>query len=110
MVIQYLHVMAWTGEGSPPTEDENGFPVPGSPGESYTAACRYENFRGGSTKSWQNKKNETVLQRGTVFVKKGEILPKKFETVTVTDPDGVVVFEGELLNVYKGQLNATIAV
>lgn len=102
--------MVWRGEGSPPTEDENGFPVPGTSGPSYSAMCRYENYKGGSTKSWQNKKNETVLQRGTVFVKKGEILPVKFETVTITDPEGAVVFEGELLNVYKGQLNATIAV
>lgn len=111
MVVHYPHTTTWLREGSPSTEDPvTGFPVPGQPGEEVMSASRYENFRGGSTKEWRNKKNETVLQRGTIYIKRGEPIPVKFDTVTVVSPEFGVVFQGEILNVYKGQLNVTIAV
>lgn len=97
--------------GTPSTEDPvTGFPVPGQPGEEVTIMCRYENFKTGAVKEWTNKKNETVLQRGTIYVKWGQQMPTKFETVTVESPQYGEMFKGEILNVYNGQLNTTIAV
>lgn len=111
MVKHYPHTLSWTRQGTPSTEDpETGFPVPGTPSEPVLSASRYENFRGGSTKEWTNKANKTVLQRGTIYVRKGEQVPNKFETVRVEDPEKGLMFEGEILNVYQGQLNTTIAV
>jgi hypothetical protein len=111
MVKQYPHTLTWTTEGTPSTKDpETGFPVPGVPAAPVTAASRYENFRGGSVKEFINKKNETVRQRGTIYLKKGEPVPRKFETVVMYGKEGEIIFEGELLNVYTGQLNVTIAV
>lgn len=111
MVKHYPHKLSWTGEGTPPSVDpDTGFPIPGVPGIEQQAKARYENFRTGAVKEWRNKKNETVLQRGTIYVKKGEPAPKKFETVTVTSEEYGLMFEGEILNVYHGQLNTTIAV
>lgn len=111
MVKQYPHTLNWTQEGAVSTKDpETGFPVVGVPGEEVQSACRYENFRGGSTKHWTNKANETVIQKGTIYVKKGEEIPTKFSTVRVTSPENGRIFEGEILNVYIGQLNVTIAV
>lgn len=111
MVVHYPHTTTWFREGTPSTEDPvTGFPVPGIPGEEVSAESRYENFRGGSTKEWRNKKNETVLQRGTIYLRKGQPIPVKFETVTVVSPEYGIMFEGEILNVYAGQLNTTIAV
>ena len=111
MVKHYPHILSWTGEGTSPSVDPaTGFPIPGVPGLPQEAKARYENFKTGAVKEWRNKKNETVLQRGTIYVKKGEPTPKKFETVTVTSGEYGLMFEGEILNVYHGQLNTTIAV
>lgn len=103
--------MTWFREGTPSTVNpETGFPVPGAPGEEVSSESRYENFKGGSTKSWINKANETVIQKGTIYVRKGQPVPKKFDTVKVVSPEYGLMFEGEILNVYTGQLNTTIAV
>lgn len=111
MVKHYPHIITWTTQGTPSTVDpETGFPVPGLPGSVLTAKSRYENFRGGSTKEWTNKANKTVLQRGTIYIKRGEPIPVKFDTVKVESPEFGTVYEGEILNVYPGQLNVTIAV
>lgn len=103
--------MSWFREGTKITKSpETGFPIAGVRGPEVTAKSRYENFRGGSTKEFTNKTNKTVIQRGFIYVKKGEPTPKKFETVKVVAENGEVMFEGEVLNVYNGQLNTTIAV
>lgn len=103
--------MTWVGPGTPPTTDANGFPVPGSPGETVTARCRYENFGITNRREWTGEDGETVWQRGTIFVEFGQPLPRKFERVTVTDDtDGYLEFEGPVLNVYTGQMNSTLAV
>lgn len=109
MVRQYLDTLSWTLPGTPAGEDENGFPVPGTPGETVTAQARYENYTG-RIKEWRASDSEVVEQRGTIYVKKGQPVPMKFETVTVIREGQGVTFEGEALNVYQGQLNTTIAV
>lgn len=110
-ILQYRDVLKWRGEGTPATIDPvTGDPVPGTPGSEITAMCRYENFRGRSSREWLNRDGETVLQRGTIYVKKGEQCPEKFETVTVESPEFGLVFKGEVLNTYQGQLNYTLAV
>lgn len=108
MVRQYLDILSWTTPGTPGGEDENGFPLPSQPGETITAKCRYENYRG-RVKEWRGRDGETVEQKGTIYVKKGEPVPMKFEDVTVTRDTGVT-YQGVALNVYKGQLNSTIVV
>ena len=112
-VKQYPHTMSWTGPGTPATVDPvTGFPVPGTPGETVTVQCRYENFGLTNRREWTGEDGKTIWQRGTVYVKFGEPVPAKFEHVTVADPeqDNYLEFEGPVLNVYTGQLNTTIAV
>lgn len=111
MVKQYRDIVSWTTEGSPATKDPiTGFPIPGSKGEELESKGRYENFKSGNRKEYENKNGDTVYQKGTIYLKKGELIPLRFETVTVTSPEFGEVFKGEILNVYKGQLNTTIAV
>lgn len=109
MVKQYLDVLTWNEKGTLPTTDQNGFPVPGTTGAEVTAKCRYENFSGKGVREFRNSDGEVVLQVGTVYVKRGEPIPIKFEKIKVTR-DGIITFEGEALNVYTGQLNVTISV
>lgn len=112
-VHHYPHTMSWTGPGTPATVDPvTGFPVPGTPGETVTARCRYENFGMTNRKEWTGEDGQTIQQRGTIYVKFGEPVPGKFERVTVTDDYDGNYLEVDLpvLNVYKGQLNSTLAV
>lgn len=110
-VKHYPHTLSWDTEGTPATKDPvTGFPIPGIPGEALTAISRYENFQKGAVREWTNKNGETVLQKGVIYVKKGESVPKKFDNVKVGSPDFGTMFEGEILNVYTGQLNTTIIV
>lgn len=109
-VKHYPHTTTWKTEGGTPGRDGNGFPVPGTQGGTVEAVSRYENFRKGGAKEYRNKNGETVLQKGTIFVKKGQPYPKQEDTVTVTSPEFGTMFEGEVLFVYKGQLNTTIII
>lgn len=104
--------MSWTGKGGAPTVDpDTGFPKPGSQGTSYSVKCRYENFAVSNRKEWTGEDGKTILQRGTIFVPFGERVPEKFENVKIVDDtDSRVEFEGNVLNVYTGQLNSTLAV
>ena len=108
MVKQYLDVCEWRillGF----TYDANGFPVPASPTTLRTVKCRYENFKSGNRKEWTGVDGKTILQQGTIYIKKGDLCPDKFQKVKITrGPE--TIFEGNILNVYKGQLNTTIAV
>lgn len=111
MVKHYPHTITWQTEGSPATKDpDTGFVVPGTPGTTWTAVCRYENFQKGGTKEFRNKNGETVFQKGAIYIKKGEAVPKKEDTVKVESPDFGTMFEGEILNSYQGQLNSTLIV
>lgn len=111
MVKQYRDVISWQLAGTPATKDPvTGFPIPSVPGETVTAKGRYENFSGTGRKEYVNRDGQVILQKGTIFIKKGQTAPNKFETVTVTSPEFEEVFKGEALNVYEGQLNTTIAV
>lgn len=111
VVKQYRDTLSWTAPGTPPgTDPETGDPIPGTPGEARTAQCRYENFRSNNHREWVDSDGKVVKQRGTIYVKDGEACPDQFEVVTVTSPEFQEVFHGETLNVYKGQLNYTIAV
>ena len=106
MVKHYPHLMTWTFiDPNAGGYDENGYPIPPAESESFESICRYENFTGG-IKQFNNKAGEAVQQKGTIFVKFGQSLPKVGEVVKVS----LDQFEGEVLNVYKGQLNSTIAV
>lgn len=108
MVKQYLDVCEWEVDGEIEF-DSNGFPLPTTPTAVKTASCRYENFSGSNHKEWTNVDGKTILQRGTIYLKKSEEVPVKFQRVKVTR-GSEIVFEGNILNVYKGQLNTTIAV
>lgn len=111
MVKQYPHRLVWQTEGTPSQKNPaTGFPVPGGLPTNREAKARYENFNKGAVKEFTNKNGKTVLQKGTIYVKFKEPYPLKFETVKVISPDYGVVFEGEILEVYKGQMNTTIIV
>jgi len=98
--------------GTPaPVDPVTGCPVCGTTGCAVTGQCRYENFGLTNRREWTGEDGKTIWQRGTVFVKFGEPVPKKFEEITVWDEvQEVEEFTGPVLNVYTGQLNTTIAV
>ena len=99
MVKQYLDVCEWEVDGEIEF-DGNGFPIPAEPTEVKTAKCRYENFSGSNHKEWTNIDGKTILQRGTIYLRKGEEVPVRFQRVKVTR-DGEIVFEGNILNGYR---------
>lgn len=110
MVKQYPHILQWLTEGTPPSEDENGFPIPGTPGETLEAKCRYENWKG-EKREFIGADGATILQKGIIYIKFGELVPERFQTLTVIGKDGVdVIFEGVALNSYKAQMNNTVDV
>lgn len=109
MVRQYLDTMVWNGASGPDGRDSDGNPIPGTPVEVVNTAVRYENFQSGNRKEFTNRDGETVLATGIVYAKLGSDVPERFSVITVTR-NAVKVFEGEVLNVYKGQLNSTLHV
>lgn len=115
-VEQYTDTMSWTAEGTPATFDpELGFPKAGNAGTTMQAACRYENFGRTNRKEYTGEDGKSIFQMGAIYVKFGQPIPNKFERVVVTRFDKgeqktVTVFEGPVLNVYRGQLNSTLAV
>lgn len=103
--------MTWETEGTPASLDPvTRFPVPGAPGLTLSAECRYENFQKGGSREFKNKNGETVLAKGRIFIKKGMPYPKMEDRLTVTSPEFGTVYEGPSLHVYKGQLNITVIV
>lgn len=110
MIEQYPHTLRWQAEGTPPGEDEDGFPIPGTPGEAMEAKCRHENWRG-EKREFIGVDGATVLQKGIIYIKFGELVPDRFQSLTVIGKDDVdIIFEGIALNSYKGQMNSTIDV
>lgn len=109
MVRQYLDLMVWNGATGPDGTDGDGNPIPGTPVIIENPLCRYENFQSGNRKEFLNRDGESVLATGVIYVKLGTEVPERFSVVTVTR-DTDQVFHGEVLNVYKGQLNSTLHV
>lgn len=109
MVSQYPDTMVWNGAAGPDGRDGDGNPIPGTPATETNTTVRYENFSSGNRKEFTNRDGETVLATGVIYCKKGSETPERFSVVTVTR-NAVTVFEGEVLNVYQGQLNSTLHV
>lgn len=92
------HIVTWTLPGAGPTEDENGMPLPDS-GTVMTAKCR---FHPESKKQMKNEANDAVMQSGRIRFNTGSEMPDVYTHVTVKDGDRVI-FEGKVLEVYRGQ-------
>lgn len=108
-VRQYLDLMEWNGSTGEDGVDSDGNPIPGTPVPVSNAFCRYENFNAGNRKEFTNRDGEAVLATGVIYVRFGTQVPERFSWVSVTR-NAVQVFEGEILNVYRGQLNSTLHV
>ena len=109
MVRQYLDLMEWDASTGESGQDSDGNPIPNTPVIVSNAFCRYENFQSGNRKEFLNRDGESVLATGTIYCKKGSDVPERFSVVKVTR-NAIKVFEGEVLNVYRGQLNSTLHV
>lgn len=105
-VKQYNSLLTWETEGTPPTQDADGNIIPGGPGETVTAKCRYENFLPGNRREYTGRDGKTVLATGKILIKFGEPVPPRFFIGTVTT-GAVEIYKGEMLNPYEGQMNST---
>lgn len=110
MVKQYPHFVFWAKAATKAGRNAKGFVVPGRRGRPYKSVCRYENYQKGGFKEIVNAAGETVLQKGIVYVKKGEAIPPFGEKITIKDIKNNVIFEGTVQNSYVGQLNTTLVI
>lgn len=105
-VKQYNSLISWQTEATEPTQDEDGNIIPGTPGETITSRCRYENYQG-TRKEFIGRDGKTVFATGRVYIKFGDIKPPRFVVATITT-DGVEIYKGEVMNTFEGQMNKTI--
>lgn len=101
MVVQYPDVMTWNDV----TIEENDY---GYPVETITATHnlygRYENFMKGWGKEHEKIDGVSILADGVYYAKIGQDLPKRFDLIEIPTRG----YKGQILHVYKGQLNNTI--
>lgn len=94
------HIATWSVPGTEPqTDPETGFPIP-TEDITMSVPCRYHSENG---KQFTNEVNQPVFQKGRIRFVKGSQMPSLYENIKVTDGD-VVVFEGPVMEVYRGQL------
>ena len=91
-------ILSWTTPGTPGGEDENGFPIPGTPGSLIELPGR---FVAGGTKSFKNEDSVEVQQKGRIRFDAGGPFPLQFQIVKVVEGD-MVHFEGPAMEVYTG--------
>jgi hypothetical protein len=107
-VKQYNSLLTWETEGTPPTQDGSGNIIPGVPGETVTARCRFENYLSGNRREYTGRDGKTVLATGKILIKFGEPVPPRFFVGTVTKAEGGEIYKGEVINPYEGQMNSTV--
>ncbi len=96
------HIMTWTTPDGEPSEDENGYPVPGSPGEIKEIPCHWHL---GGNKEYRNEDNRITRQKGRIRIDVGVEMPEVGQEVEV-----VGHFKGEVKDIYRGQLSWRIDV
>jgi hypothetical protein len=95
--------MNWITAGTPGGEDPvTGYPLPGTPGEARSVACR---FHLGGVKVFKNEDNSVTNQVGRIRLDAGVELP---EVGTIVEVAGQ--FTGPVKDVYRGQLSYRIDV
>jgi|SRR5690606_7706288 len=107
MVKQYNSILSWQTEGTPDTQDSDGNIIPGTPGKTVTAKCRYENFQNANRREFLGRDGKTVFATGKVYIKFGEPTPPRFAVGVITT-DGNEIYRGEIVNTFEGQMNKTI--
>lgn len=106
-VKQYNSVITWETEGTPSHQDDDGNIIPGVPGEVVSAECRYENFKESNRREFLGRGGKTVFATGKVFIKFGEPMPPRFVVAEIAT-NGEVIYKGEVVNTFEGQMNKTI--
>ena len=120
------HIMTWTIKAGSIKDPVTHYLTPGIPGTPVYVLCR---FHLGGIKEFMNQDNKTVIQKGKIRLDPGTELPpvgqrvKIFETQPVevggsaividgvpVFTSGIVHFEGEVLDIYRGQLSFRIDV
>lgn len=109
-VRHYLDTIVWdvaTGESG---FDNDGNPTTPRPEMMTTSNVRYENFTSGNRREYIHKNGEVVLATGTLYIKYNQVLPKRFDIVSLVKVRGEnrIVTNLEILNVDPNQLNSTI--
>ncbi|RZJ86762.1 MAG: hypothetical protein EOO20_17600 [Chryseobacterium sp.] len=104
MVNLRPHVLKFTLPGTPPTVDENGYDVPGIPGEEVEIPCRYHPS-GKDRKQFTLDDGSVIVQQGRIRLDVGSLLPKVGQSIDVPG-----YFTGVVRDTYKGQLTYHIDV
>ncbi|MEJ2905089.1 hypothetical protein WAE58_21770 [Pedobacter panaciterrae] len=100
MVDKRPHVASWTLSGNEsPNDPVTGFPV-ATDDVIISVPCRYHSTTG---KQFNNELNQIVLQKGRIRFDNESEMPSVYKNIKVTDA-GVVIFEGSVMEVYRGQL------
>lgn len=101
MVRKRPHMLHWS-ESISTVDPDTGYTIPGQP-VPFSVPCSYQMT---SPKEIQNKDNETVMQKGKIFIDRDQIHPPKGATVKV-EPG---MFSGEVIDYFKGQLGIKLIV
>lgn len=95
------HTITWTTLSGEATTDDNGYPVPGLPGEEIQSPCRYYPT---STKMLKNEDSTEVQQSCKIRFPKGAIIPHQFTSVVVKEGE-VELYQGNVKVRNVGQLS-----
>lgn len=100
------HIMIWTPMSPSTIEPGTGYEIPGVPGEPIEVPCGYHD---GGVKEFKNEDNKVVLQKGFIRLDVGSDLPDLFYPIKIYGGTELV-FEGKVMNIFRGQLTWRIDV
>lgn len=100
------HIMKWTPMSPSTIEAGTGYEIPGVPGEPIEVPCGYHD---GGVKEFKNEDNKVVLQKGFIRLDVGSGLPDLFHPIKIYSGTELV-FEGKVMNIFRGQLTQRIDV
>lgn len=95
------HTITWTTPQGEATESPEGYPIPGTAGQTKTSPCR---FHPQSNKMVKNEDSIESLQVGKIRFPLGAEIPHLYAKVLVTGSEGLV-YEGYAKTRNVGQLS-----
>lgn len=100
------HIMKWTPMSPSSKEPGTGYEIPGVPGEPIEVPCGYHD---GGIKEFKNEDNKVIIQKGIIRLDVGSAMPDLYHPVKVFGNTGLV-FDGKVMNIFRGQLTWRIDV
>jgi hypothetical protein len=108
MITKRPHILTYTTAGITGGEDENGFPIEGTPGELVSVPCR---FHQDSSKVFKNEDSTETAQVGRIRLDAGVAVPEVGTDVTVVNARSLAVqFKGKVRERYEAQMSGRLEV